>query len=265
MAAGYSRQKVLIVVRTYPAPANKGAEVSCTAAISEEGEWRRLFPIPYRLLDPDKKFHKYQWIEADLIKASSDTRPESFHPNLDSIRILSEVDTRSGWQLRKNVLAPLIRPSLCSIQAARDANGFPTLGIFKPKQIKRLVIQKEDEEWTPEDLAKLGQLNMFVDAPEEPLEKIPFRFSYEFTCQDVGCHGHKLMCSDWEMAQTFRRWRNDYGDGWKKAFRQRWERDMIEKYDTHFYVGTVHGHPNAWIIVGLFYPPKNPQSALPGF
>ncbi len=31
---------------------------------------------------------------------------------------------------------------------------------------------------------------------------------------------------------------------------------MIEKNDTHFYVGTLHHHPNIWIIVGLFYPRK---------
>jgi hypothetical protein len=33
---------------------------------------------------------------------------------------------------------------------------------------------------------------------------------------------------------------------------------MIEKFDTHFFVGTVHQHPQNWIIVGLFYPPKQP-------
>jgi hypothetical protein len=31
---------------------------------------------------------------------------------------------------------------------------------------------------------------------------------------------------------------------------------MIEKKDTHFFVGTIHQHPASWIIVGLFYPPK---------
>jgi hypothetical protein len=31
---------------------------------------------------------------------------------------------------------------------------------------------------------------------------------------------------------------------------------MIEKYDTHFFVGTVHQHPKNWIIVGLFYRPR---------
>lgn len=32
--------------------------------------------------------------------------------------------------------------------------------------------------------------------------------------------------------------------------------EAIERNDTHFYVGTVHGNPFNWVIVGLFYPPK---------
>ena len=36
---------------------------------------------------------------------------------------------------------------------------------------------------------------------------------------------------------------------------------MIFEDDTHFYVGTVRHHPNTWIIVGLFYPPKGPVNA----
>jgi len=39
-------------------------------------------------------------------------------------------------------------------------------------------------------------------------------------------------------------------------FRQRYEREMIEKNDTHFFVGNIHQHPDNWFIVGLFYPPK---------
>jgi len=31
---------------------------------------------------------------------------------------------------------------------------------------------------------------------------------------------------------------------------------MIQRNDTHFYVGTVHKHPGTWIICGLFYPPR---------
>jgi hypothetical protein len=53
-----------------------------------------------------------------------------------------------------------------------------------------------------------------------------------------------------------RRWRQEYPNNWEEKFRLRFEREMIEKYDTHFFVGTVHQHPKNWIVVGLFYPPR---------
>lgn len=55
---------------------------------------------------------------------------------------------------------------------------------------------------------------------------------------------------------------NYYGDGWEEKFRDRFEKEMIGKYDTHFYVGTVHQHPANWIIVGLYYPPKSATPSL---
>jgi hypothetical protein len=85
---------------------------------------------------------------------------------------------------------------------------------------------------------------------------VPYDFRYEFHCEEDSCPGHKLICTDWEIGQAWRRWSKDYGDQWEGKFRQRFEKEMIEKYDTHFYVGTVHQHPGTWIIVGLYYPPK---------
>jgi hypothetical protein len=72
-----------------------------------------------------------------------------------------------------------------------------------------------------------------------------------------------MMCTDWEMGESFRRWKRKYKADWEAAFRQRYETDMITKRDTHFYVGTMHGHPNNWIIVGLFYPPYESHPELP--
>ena len=63
------------------------------------------------------------------------------------------------------------------------------------------------------------------------------------------------FCTDWEMGQAYRSWRRQYGDNWEQKFRQKFETDMMSRYDTHFYVGTVHRYPRNWIIVGLFYPP----------
>jgi hypothetical protein len=256
MASGWSTKRVLITVRTYPVPATKGFEVSCTAAISDDGKWIRLFPVPYRLLPPDKRFTKYQWIEVSLLRAKGDPRPESHHLNIETIKLGETVSPARQWAARKAILKPLIRPSLCAIQKERDDKGAPTLGLFKPARIKRLLIVANDADWTAKQKAILSQKTLgFEKVPRGELEKIPFDFYYEFVCDHSGCRGHKMGCTDWEMAEAYRQWRKKYGDRWEAEFRKKFERDMISKFDTHFYVGTLHQHPKNWMIVGLFYPP----------
>jgi|SRR5579862_2250262 len=252
-------KRALIVVRTYPTPAKQGIEVSCTAAITDKGEWLRLFPIPYRFLDSDKQFRKYQWIDVQVTRATKDHRVESYKIENNAITIISEpLSTDHSWAERKRIVSPMIKPSLCWLQSERDKHQTPTLGIFKPKRIKRLIIAKEkNSDWSEGELQILRQRLLYADnAPKKDLEKLPYKFSYEFECDDPGCKGHTLMCSDWEIGESFRKWRTDYGDDWESKLREKYEAHMIANCDTHFYVGTVHQNPKSWIIVGLFYPPN---------
>lgn len=256
-------KKALIVVRTYPVPARKGVEVSCTAAITDEGEWLRLFPVPYRRLPDHQKFHKYQWIEVEVNKAT-DPRPESHKIVPDSIKIVAEIPTDHEWQLRKDVIFPLKTESLCAMKRRRDEYGSPTLGIFKPIIDGLVITPAENQQWSEEQVAILSQGDLFDDEPVSDLEKIPFDFRYKFRCHgEPACQSHKLICTDWEMLQSWRDWRAKYGDGWEEKFRQRYESEMMTKYDTHFYVGTLHAYPQIWIVVGLFYPPKSKLSLFP--
>jgi hypothetical protein len=256
-------KQALIVVRTYPVPVPSGIESSCTAAITEGGEWLRLFPVPWRLLPDDQRFRKYQWVEVRVTKATDDARHESFKLKPDGIRVLSEpLPSKDCWRARKHVVLPLLGPTLCGLIAKRDAQQFPTLGIVRPATISRLRIVPEDPQWSPSQLGMLRQTHLFVEPPKQELEKIPARFIYEFRCGDDGCRKHNLMCTDWEMSESYRRWHSEYGDGWETKFRERYETEMIHKKDTHFFVGTVASYPNRWIIVGLFYPPIESQPSL---
>jgi hypothetical protein len=249
----------LIVVRTYPVPAKQGVEVSCTAAITDRGEWLRLFPVPYRRLNPAQKFHKYQWIEIGVEKAS-DPRLESYKILQETIKIKSEIlSTDAAWRDRKSVVFPLKWESMCALQKHRGEHKHPTLGLIKPI-IKRLRIRPIAAEWSDAERAILSQGDLFETEQAEVLEKIPFEFSYEFDCSEPGCNGHRMKCTDWEMGQSWRKWREQYGNDWQTAFSQKYEREMRDKLDTYFYVGTIHQHPDAWIVVGLFYPPKVPKS-----
>jgi hypothetical protein len=263
MANGWSTKRILITVRTYPVPAHRGIEVSCTAGLTSDGDWIRLFPIPYRFLAPDQRFTKYQWIDVQVARPRNDPRPESYSLRIDSIQRRETVGTADNWRARKDIIFPLRRNSLCEIAAARQ-NGGATLGIFKPGRIKRQVITRAKQpNWTPEEEALLRQqLLGFEMTPRTPLEKIPLEFRYEFLCTESACRGHRMMCTDREMGESYRRWRDEYGDRWEAMFRQRYEREMIDKNDTHFYVGNIHQHQNNWLIVGLFYPPKPAMADL---
>jgi hypothetical protein len=253
-------KRALIVVRTYPTPAKTGVEISCTAAITDDGQWLRLYPVPYRFLPHDQRFRKYQWIEVTTMKASKDSRPESHKIKTDSIKITSEpLSTDNEWAARKRVIFPLKAHCLCCIEQTREQEGYPTLGIFRPHRIEKLIIGPDTPTWTGSQLGVLRQGHLFEKGKMQELEKIPYKFQYKFFCEHDTCNGHTLMCTDWEMGEAWRSWKQKYGDGWEPKFRERFEKEMIEKLDTHFFVGTLHQHPNRWIIVGLFYPQYSPK------
>src|SRR4051812_41780402 len=128
MLSGWSTKRVLIVVKTYPTPAQKGVEVSCTAGVTWEREWIRLFPVPFRFLEEGKQFARYQWIDVQARRARNDARPESHNLNDASIQIVKSVPS---WGEREQILARLRRPSMCQIEREREERGHPTLGLFR--------------------------------------------------------------------------------------------------------------------------------------
>lgn len=141
------RKKALIVVRTYPTPSRKGIEVSCTAAITEFGEWLRLYPVPYRLLEDDQRFRKYQWVGADCERSTKDSRPESYRLAQDGITILDgPLSKANGWSEIRKVVDPMRSHCLCCVQEKRDRDGAPTLALIKPHAIQALVIEEEEQQ-----------------------------------------------------------------------------------------------------------------------
>ena len=143
MVAHWEKKRVLITVRTYPTPAKKGIEVSCTGGVTDSGEWIRLFPVPYRFLEPDRRFKKYQWIDVDAIKAADDSRPESFKLNIETVKVGSKIPTTDRWRARKDVIFPLRRPSLCQIEKITEERGCPNVGHLLPSRDKAIEDQED--------------------------------------------------------------------------------------------------------------------------
>ena len=251
----FTWEEILIIVKAYPNPSKKYVESSCTAGITRGGEWLRLHPLPFRLLESEKQFKKYQWIRAS-IKKSNDPRPESHNIDIDSIEILPEsLSTEHDWAQRRAFLEPLRRQSMEEIRREQDKTNM-SLALFRPKRIETLLIGPADPSWSPEQVAALQQQQFFDNDKPVPLEKIPCDFKYRYMCDDPKCKGHEQSIVDWEIYQSYRRWRKEYGEKWEEKLRQRYEYDMQQRNDTHFIVGTMRGYPQSWIIIGLFYPPQ---------
>ena len=66
------KEKVLITVKTYPTFSKSYDELVCTAGFKEDGTFIRIYPIPYRKLEYDQRYKKYEWIELELEKNTSD-------------------------------------------------------------------------------------------------------------------------------------------------------------------------------------------------
>ena len=91
----------------------------------------------------------------------------------------------------------------------------------------------------------------------EPPRKVPFKFQYQFDCDDSRCTGHQMMIEDWEVGALY--WRLiDEGrsqDEAAQGVRERFLHDLCgPTRDTHFFVGTVLAHPKSWVVIGVFWP-----------
>lgn len=147
--------RVLIAVKTYPTLSEKYDELVCTAGFLEDGTWIRIYPIPFRKLSYDKRYSKWQWIELDLVKNTSDFRKESFRPaNIDNeIKIVGEIDTKNGWAQRKSIVLKHVRYNMAElIEEAKNPQIGTSLAVFKPQRIVDFVWEESSREWNKQKL-----------------------------------------------------------------------------------------------------------------
>ncbi|MDR2527298.1 MAG: hypothetical protein LBC92_05495 [Rickettsiales bacterium] len=100
------KKKILICIKTYPNLSDKNGEVVCTAGIDEDGNFIRIYPIPYSKLDDFQKYKKYQYIEVEVNKSdiSKDRRKESYNCNSETITLGEKIGAECNWQKRKDII-----------------------------------------------------------------------------------------------------------------------------------------------------------------
>jgi hypothetical protein len=268
--------KVLITVKTYPTLSSKYDELVCTAGFREDGSWIRIYPIPFRRLEYDQRYKKYQWIDIDLEKNKSDFRPESYKPvsgGLD-FKVLEKIETENNWQKRKEIVLRKVYTNLSSlITEAKDNNIGTSLAIFKPKEVFDFTIKAVDRNWDKKKLASLEarakQLKLFEKSenPFEVVNKLPYKFSYKFT--DEENRESTMMIEDWEIGALYWNCLKRHEGNEAKAcedVKKKYFDDFAKTKDLYLYLGTTQLHhfvaPNPFIIIGTFHPKKEVIKAI---
>lgn len=259
------KERILILAKTYPSPSAQYVETSCVAGISQDGAMRRLFPVPFRMIEDGQQFRKWQWIDVRVEKAPKDHRPESHKIYVDTINCGDVIDTKKAWSGRWEWLEKIPAfDSYDAIEARRLADGL-SLALLRPKRMIGLEISKaRNPDWTDEEREKLLQEqmqgNLFDEVEErrqvKQLRKVPFDFYYRYvydTPEGEKDRKHKIV--DWEAGALFWKCRESHGTDWEKPFRAKLEEDLGAK-DLMFLMGNQHRFQDQWLIISLVYPPK---------
>ena len=265
------KEKILITVKTYPTHSKSYEELVCTAGFKEDGSFIRIYPIPYRKLEYDNRYKKYEWIELDLVRSDSDFRPESYRPvNIDKITTLNFVDSDKGtWERRKELcLSKVYDDMSLLIGEAKDKNICTSLAVFKPAKILDFVIEETERKWKKEEEIQISreQLELFSDSSKfEIAKKLPYNFFYKFC--DINGKESRMMISDWEIGQLFWNCLEKHNDEEQACIDVRKKyHEKFQKKDLYFFLGTTKAHHylsrNPFIIIGVFYPMIDNQLKL---
>jgi hypothetical protein len=266
-----AKKRVLICVKTYPTLSEKYDELVCTAGVTDDVSWIRIYPVPFRKLKYNKQYSKWQWIELDLTRNTKDFRPESFRPNLDSpISLLEKVGTERMWAERRALVLHNVKTNMTELIAeAKDPSKRTSLAILKPQKVIDFIWKPCDREWDKSklDVVKANQKQLDLFEKEEAatifrvVKKIPYHFFYVFETDD-GIR-RTMMIEDWEIGMLYLNAlvsaKGDEAVACQKV-KEKYFDEFVQNKDLYFFLGTTlkfhNVAPNPFIIVEVFYPPK---------
>jgi hypothetical protein len=269
--------RVLITVKAYPKPSGKYEELVCTAGLADGAKWIRIYPVPYRFLADNEMYPKYSWVRVDLVRNTSDFRPESYRPKqgLDEQFIVeSTLGTKDAWAARKSYVLREVFTSMKEIIGLAKSDAKKSLATLKPSEIVGFKVERSDRDWKEKWENQALQRSFYElaesDSPEKRqlIRKVPYDYFYEFTSEGDSSP-RKLKIEDWEIGALF--WNclsQSNGDeaAANQLVREKYFDEFTEKRDTYLFLGTTKQFhnlaPNPFIIVGVFYPPRSPQQTL---
>jgi len=235
--------------------------------VREDGNWLRIYPVPFRRLGEAEQYKKFDWINCTLVQSRSDPRPETRHAaDLKELVPAGHIGTADSWRERRRLLLQTgqVFTQLQPLIDGAKANSL-SLATFKPTRVINFVWEEEESrEWDPTKVTemrnKTKQAELFAEETWREtfklIPKLPYSFSYEF--EDADGRRSRLQILDWEIGALYwnclRRYKHDEKVALAKV-REKYF-DQFVKMDLHLFLGTTQQFhfvaPNPWVIIGVF-------------
>lgn len=236
------KEKLRVLAVAYPEESRKYQTTLCIAGITEDGDWRRLYPVPWTTYLELGGIPKRGWIDYELREGVKGERRDD---RKESRKVKYKTIRNTGDPITAEELRDILQPQVTNIEHLRERyyDDFTSLGIIKPELMDMGF--KINQAYTGYTQSKLSpnviQVTQLKDKPQ-----------YRFRChQSEACTEHKIICEDIEVGQLYRKYLR------KEHIRHAKMKDKLfyqmQKNDLHFIVGTYAFQPT-WLIVGLFYP-----------
>lgn len=237
-----------ILIKAQPHRSSKYFETVCCAGIGRDGKWRRQYPVPYRILEGDQQFRRWDWIEYEYTSGKNDKRKESQKVDAHTLGVTGSIKKSE----RASFLNPLIRSSFDEA----DSKG-ESLTLLRPKKIvlshrEKTLADLNEETRKHEELAK--QLSFF-DPTAKPIKPCPMQFILNWTDQDGKKRRHEN--DDWETSAAYNRFERQYGhDKAIEYLKEKYEDQyfkagLVLGFSTHSRRNVTYGTKNQWLLVGL--------------
>jgi hypothetical protein len=199
-----------VVVEATPQPSRQYGETVCVAGIDVDAEvpqWLRLYPVPFRYLEGDRQFKKYDIISVHTRGAGSDKRPESRKIEATSIRTEAHV---SGWKNRAARLERLRDQTMCQLVAQpRPTSMRSRLRPFGPggwtESSSALTPGGHPSNWLAS--TNTGTRATYSVKPPRGCSTLRLVVQLSYHCETEDCKGHSQRIIDWELTALQLRYR----------------------------------------------------------
>jgi hypothetical protein len=247
--------EIYVTVKAYPQIGRRTGEAVCVAGIrtdTDTASLARLWPVPFRDLEVDVQFKKYQRITLQAQPSMKDRRPESLRPNCDTIECHETLaSSGSGLKLRRTLVESVMCDSMCDLARRQEKDG-TSLGAFRPADAVDVDVESVGE-WTATKRLQAAQGSLLLP-DKRPLQQMPWKFLYRYRCADAACGGHRQSIVDWEIGRF---WMRTAGSDEQRVeeVRRRWTDTLCgADRDVVFFVGNMHQHPANFLVLGVFWP-----------